>query len=166
MEQFWSVFLRLKFWNAFQGVIDGVITFTVCSYHVMYAFRNESILHSCLNVKVLLAQNRHKIWSLSDCNWTPTHNYLVHKLSLNHLAKLAKCSFMNCLWVWVMLQSVITLCSCLKGLFICNYWLIKPFLIKIFITSKTSLVLTHKCQSKLLIKLVAIKLGMWAEAHA
>ena len=23
----------------------------VCSYHVMYAFQNESTLHSCLNVK-------------------------------------------------------------------------------------------------------------------
>ena len=28
---------------------------------------------------------------LSDCNWTRTHNHLVHKRTLNHLAKLAKC---------------------------------------------------------------------------
>ena len=27
---------------------------------------------------------------LSDCNWTRTHNHLVHKRILNHLAKLAK----------------------------------------------------------------------------
>ena len=27
---------------------------------------------------------------LNDCNWTRTHNHLVRKLSLNHLAKLAK----------------------------------------------------------------------------
>ena len=27
---------------------------------------------------------------LSDCNWTRTHNHLVHKQTLNHLAKLAK----------------------------------------------------------------------------
>ena len=27
---------------------------------------------------------------LSDCNWTRTHNHLVHKRTLNHLAKLAK----------------------------------------------------------------------------
>ena len=28
--------------------------------------------------------------NLSDCNWTRTHNHLVHKRTLNHLAKLAK----------------------------------------------------------------------------
>ena len=28
--------------------------------------------------------------NLSDCNWTRTHNHLVHKGTLNHLAKLAK----------------------------------------------------------------------------
>ena len=27
---------------------------------------------------------------LSDCNWTRTHNHLVHKRTLNYLAKLAK----------------------------------------------------------------------------
>ena len=27
---------------------------------------------------------------LSDCNWTRAHNHLVHKRTLNHLAKLAK----------------------------------------------------------------------------
>ena len=26
----------------------------------------------------------------SDCNWIRTHNHLVHKRTLNHLAKLAK----------------------------------------------------------------------------
>ena len=31
-----------------------------------------------------------KFWNLSDCNWTRTHNHLVHKRTLNHLAKLAK----------------------------------------------------------------------------
>ena len=64
--------------------------FDLCSYHVMYAFQSESTLYSCLNVKELLAQSRCKIWSLSDCNWTRTHNHLVHKWTLSHLAKLAK----------------------------------------------------------------------------
>ena len=38
---------------------------------------------------------------LCDCNWTRIQNHLVHKRTLNHLAKLAKlawmveCSFMN-----------------------------------------------------------------------
>ena len=63
---------------------------TVCSYHVTYAFQSESTLSSCLNVKELLAQSRREIRSLSDCNWTRTHNHLVHKRTLNHLAKLAK----------------------------------------------------------------------------
>ena len=27
---------------------------------------------------------------LNNCNWTRTHNHLVHKRTLNHLAKLAK----------------------------------------------------------------------------
>ena len=63
---------------------------TVCSCHVTYAFQSESTLYICLNVKELLARSRREIWSLSDCNWTRTHNYLVHKRTLNHLAKLAR----------------------------------------------------------------------------
>ena len=43
-----------------------------------------------MSVKELLAQSRWEIWSLSDCNWTQTHNHLVCKWTLNHLAKLAK----------------------------------------------------------------------------
>ena len=63
---------------------------TVSSYHVTYAFQSESTLYSGLNVKELLARSRREIGSLSDCNWTRTHNHLVHKRTLNHLAKLAK----------------------------------------------------------------------------
>ena len=47
-------------------------------------------LYSCLNVKELLARSRRKIWSLSDCSWTRTHNHLVYKRTLNHLAKMEK----------------------------------------------------------------------------
>ena len=54
----------------------------------MYMFHSESILCSCLNVKELLAQNRHGIWSLSDCNRTRIHNHLICKWTLYHLAKL------------------------------------------------------------------------------
>ena len=42
----------------------GIITInniTVCSCHATYAFQSESTLYSCLNVKELLAQSRHKI---------------------------------------------------------------------------------------------------------
>ena len=32
----------------------------------------------------------YKLHKTSDCNWTRTHNHLVHKRTLNHLAKPAK----------------------------------------------------------------------------
>ena len=60
---------------------------TACSCHVTYALNSKSTLYSCLNVKELLAWNRHKIWKLSDCNWTRTQNDLVHKWTLNDLGK-------------------------------------------------------------------------------
>ena len=58
-------------------------------------------LQSCLNVKDLLARSRRKIGSFSDCNWTPTQNYLAGKRTLKHLAKLAfdcafDCIFLSC----------------------------------------------------------------------
>ena len=62
----------------------------VCFYHVTYVFQSESTLYICLNVKETLARNRRRIWNLSDCNGTRTHNYLACKRTLNHLAKLAK----------------------------------------------------------------------------
>ena len=51
----------------------------VCYYHVTYAFESESTLYSCLNVKELLARNKHHIRSLSDSNRIQTHNLLVFK---------------------------------------------------------------------------------------
>ena len=44
----------------------------------------------CLNVKELLARNRSHIWSLSDSNEIWTHNHLVRKGTLDHIAKVAK----------------------------------------------------------------------------
>ena len=85
-----------------QNIIKTRSKMTVCSYQVTYAFQSESTLYSCLNVKDLLAWNRHKIRSLSDCTWTQTHNHLVHKRTLNHFAKLAK------LWLngWVLVYKL------------------------------------------------------------
>ena len=40
-----------------------------------------------LNVKKLLARSRCDIWSLSVSNGIQTHNHLVFKQTLNHLAK-------------------------------------------------------------------------------
>ena len=44
----------------------------------------------CLNVKILLARSRRRIWILSDSNEFRTHSHLVRKRTINHLAKLAK----------------------------------------------------------------------------
>ena len=63
---------------------------TVCSYHVRHPFINDSALYGCLNVKKLLAPNRHNIWSLSVSNRTWTHNQLFRKQALKHSTKLAK----------------------------------------------------------------------------
>ena len=60
-------------------VLICTVHLTVCSDHVTYAFQSESTLYSCLNVKELVAQNRRKIWSLSDCNGTWTHIHLRTK---------------------------------------------------------------------------------------
>ena len=40
-----------------------------------------------VNANSIVAWSMREIWSLSDCNWTRTHNHLVHKRKLNHLAK-------------------------------------------------------------------------------
>ena len=42
------------------------------------------------DVKELLAQNRHHIWSLRDSNRIQTHNHLLCKRTFNHFAKQAK----------------------------------------------------------------------------
>ena len=66
----------------------------------MYAFQSESTLSSCLNVKKLLAQNRHDISNLSDSN------ELVRKRALHFLANLTRLTkwFSVCVgtkWLWV-----------------------------------------------------------------
>ena len=105
--------------------LDQVIvnSLTVCSYHLTYAFQSESTFYSFLNVIELLAQNRLKIWSLSDSNGTRTHNRWVRKRTFNHLAKLVLSGWNKWLrakWLWVRvpLQSLLivfiileTLCS-------------------------------------------------------
>ena len=53
-----------------------------------HAFQNETTLYRWLDVKELLASKRRDIWSVSDNNGIRTHNHLVRKRTLNHLAKL------------------------------------------------------------------------------
>ena len=67
----------------------------------------------CLNLKELIAWSRCHIWSLSDSNGIQTHNHLVCKLILNHLAKLAGLAKWlsvglqtKWLWIWILLLSL------------------------------------------------------------
>ena len=100
-------------------VLICTVHLTVCFYHVTYEFESESRLYSSLNVKELLARSRCHIWRLSDCDGTRTHNHLVRKRTINHLAKLVKwlscalstylygafdCMFLSChvrVWEWI-----------------------------------------------------------------
>ena len=66
------------------GAFDCI--FFLCNAHVL---ERIYILH-CLNFKERLARKRRNIWRLSECNGIRTHNYLVCKWILNHLAKPAK----------------------------------------------------------------------------
>ena len=82
--------------NYLYGVFD-------CMFLSCYVRVSEWI-HTCRPAtlfKELLARCKREIWSLSDCNWTGTHNHLVRKRTLKHLAKLAKW-----LCIWVQLQSL------------------------------------------------------------
>ena len=76
-------------WAVFWVLIFPV-HLTVCLCHVTYAFESDSILYSWINVKELIARSRREIWSVSNCNWTQTHNHLVRKGTLNHLAERPK----------------------------------------------------------------------------
>ena len=71
-----------------------VLIFTVHlilrSSHVTYAFKSESTLYSCLNVKEAFARSNCEIWRLSDSNWTRNKDHLILNRTLNYLAKLAK----------------------------------------------------------------------------
>ena len=77
-------------WDSLASVLTENRSCTACFCHVTYAFQSEFALYSCLNVKEVLAGKKRKIWILSDCNWTWTHDHLVHKQTLSHLAKLTK----------------------------------------------------------------------------
>ena len=82
--------------------------FIVCYYHVTYAFQSESTLYSCLNVEELFARNKRDIWSLSDSTEIRTHNNLIHKRTLNYLARLT----CDRLWQTKWLRVRIPLLSC------------------------------------------------------
>ena len=123
---FKHIFLRMYFWLstmvfeptsiflndwAVLWVLICMVHLIVCYCRVVYAFQSESILHSCLNNKELLARNRHGIWNLSASNGIWTHNNLVCKRTLNHLAKLVSLakwlSFrLQNKWLWVRISHI------------------------------------------------------------
>ena len=55
----------------------------------MSFFHLFSILEACSDSSAKWKVLEKHGSTLSDCNWTRTHNYLVHKQTLNHLAQLA-----------------------------------------------------------------------------
>ena len=67
------------FGNCVEAVVEAVM---------LKLSQIESAPYSCLNVKEPLARNRRDILCLSDSNGIRTHNHLVCKRTLNHLAKL------------------------------------------------------------------------------
>ena len=59
---------------------------TVCSYHLRYTLQTESSFIICLKFKKLLALSKRNILRLRNYNVSQTHNHLVLKRTLNHLA--------------------------------------------------------------------------------
>ena len=53
------------------------------------SLRNNPLSIVCLNPKEPLPRSRRQIWSLNDSSKIRSHNYLVCKRTLNHVAKLA-----------------------------------------------------------------------------
>ena len=70
--------------NVIENMENHEVCLTICLYQFLY-------------------------WNLSDCNWTQTHNYLVHKRTPNHLAKLALNDW-AVLWVLICMVHL-TVCS-------------------------------------------------------
>ena len=109
----------MKF-NFFYCYISRVTYDCMLSCH---AFQSESTLYNCLNVKELVDQIRRHIWCLSDNNRIRTHNHLVHKQTLNHLAKLTSLAkwlsvHLRTKWLWVRIR----LGSLIFSTFSAVYW--------------------------------------------
>ena len=51
---------------------------SACYYHFTCAIQSESTLFDSLNIKELLALNKHDIWGLSDSNGIQTHIPVSH----------------------------------------------------------------------------------------
>ena len=56
--------------------------------HILSGYKNFLITLSTWRFLFLMMQLSMLSVIISDCNWTRTHNHLLHKWTLNHLAKL------------------------------------------------------------------------------
>ena len=82
------------------------------NFQNMYTFTyQKTLLHTLL----LLVFKIVEILQFIDCNWIRTHNHLVHKRTLNHLAKLAK--WLSCV-VSTYLYGAFERCICTVHLWI------------------------------------------------
>ena len=87
--QHWNLLSSLLLTMYINNENSNLAIVTVCYYHIMYEFQSESTLYSLPECQGTPARSRCHIWNLSDYNRIRTHNHLVHKWKLNHLAKLA-----------------------------------------------------------------------------
>ena len=80
------------------GKTRSILLYVIIMSRTSFRVNPHTIV--CLNVKELFARSRRHIWSLSDSNAIRTHNHLVRKRTLNHLAKcLSVC--LRTKWLWV-----------------------------------------------------------------
>ena len=90
MNNYSTTYPNLANYSALFWALICTVHYTVCSYHVTYAFQSEPNFDACLNIRELLSRSRRQIWSLSGCCWTRTHHHLLHKRTFNSFAKMVK----------------------------------------------------------------------------
>ena len=78
-----------------------------------YLTKERNIVRHSAKLSNNFARSRRHIWSLSHSNNIRTHNHLVRKQTINHLAHLAKglscceCEYLyvRCIWLYVIIMS-------------------------------------------------------------
>ena len=71
---------------------------------IVWMFHSHSLNNKVNQLHEIFLRTIH-----NDCNWTGTHNHLVHKGTLNHLASLASLAKwlgvrLSTKWLWVLVQ--------------------------------------------------------------
>ena len=84
-----------KWLSCFLSTYQYVTFVCMCLSCHVHHLESISTIYSDLNVNEILARSSCEIWIMSDCNSTRTHNHIVYKWALKHLAKLPK--WMSCL---------------------------------------------------------------------